>query len=437
MNQQTNESAFDLLLVDCRLPDGANADIGIRGGRIAAIGDLAGRPAERTIRCEGRAVTPGLVESHIHLDKALLADRTPSREGTLAEAIRITGEAKRHFTVEDIRARARAVLDVAIRAGTTAMRSHVEVDPIVGLKGLDALLPLRAEYAPAIDLQLCAFAQEGILQSPGTEELLADALRGGADVIGGCPYNDTDAFRQIDIVFRLARQFDVDADFHVDFFDEPEHLHLRYIADQAVKHGWQNRVALGHCTELGALSPPDLQPIAALLSEAGVGVITLPATDLYLMGRKDTHRIRRGLAPVKRLLTSGVPVAAATNNVRNAFTPVGNANLALMGFLLTVGAHMGTVAEQAEVLKMLTEYPARLLRLPAYGLAVGCRADLVVWEAQRAEEVAAAVAPPRLVVKRGRVTVEHERIVREPWRSVFPPSPELGRWSCFATDVRG
>ena len=417
MSQQTESAGFDLLLLNCRLPDGRMADIACAGGRIAAIGNLSGRPAERTLRCEGRAVTPGLVESHIHLDKALLSDRTPSREGTLAEAIRVTGEAKRNFTVEDIRTRARTVLDMAIQSGTTAMRSHVEVDPIVGLKGLEALLPLRQEYAPAIDLQLCAFAQEGILQAPGTEALLAEALRRGAEVIGGCPYNDSDAFTQIDIVFRLAREFDVDADFHVDFFDEPEHLHLRYIAEQSLRHGWQGRVALGHCTELAALPPPDLEPIAGLLRDAGVGVITLPATDLYLMGRKDSHRIRRGLAPAKRLLASGVTVAAATNNVRNAFTPVGNANLALMGFLLTVGAHMGTVTEQAEVLRMLTEHPARLLRLPAYGLAVGCQADLVVWDAGQAEEIVATLAPPRLVVKRGRVTVEHERTVREPWRA--------------------
>jgi cytosine deaminase len=407
---------FDLILTGCRLSDGTRVDLGCRGGRIAARGDLADRPAVRLVHCEGRAITPGLVESHIHLDKALLSERAPSLEGTLAEAIRVVGEAKRQFSVEDIRRRARAVLNMAVRSGTTAMRSHVEVDPIVGMKGLEALLPLKAEYAPALDLQLCAFAQEGVFRMPGTEPLLGEALRRGADLIGGCPYTDADGHAQIDVIFRLAQEYGVDADFHVDFFDEPEHLHLRYIAEQTVRRGWQGRVALGHCTELGALAPPDLAPLAGLLADAGVGVITLPATDLYLMGRRDSHRVRRGLAPVKRLLAAGVTVAAATNNVRNAFTPVGNANLALMGYLLTVGAHMGTVAEQAEVLRMLTEYPARLLRLASYGLAVGCQADLVVWETERVEEIVAALAAPRLVVKRGRVTVEQERTVREPWR---------------------
>lgn len=411
------DHAFDLLLQGCHLPDGRAADIGCRNGRIAEIGALPAGPAARTIPCNGCVLTPGLVESHIHLDKALLSERAPSLEGTLQEAIRVTGAAKREFTVEDIRARARAVLNLAVRHGTTAMRSHVEVDPIVGLQGLEALLPLKREYAPALDLQLCAFAQEGILQAPGTEDLLAEALRRGADLVGGCPYNDTDAEAQIDIVFRLAKEFDVDVDFHADFFDEPEHLHVRYIAEQTVRHGWQGRVAVGHLTELAALPPEEQDPIIHALRQAGIGVIVLPATDLYLMGRRDVRNVRRGLSPVKRLLAGGVPVAAASNNVRNAFTPVGNANLTLMGFLLTVGAHMGTAREVREALAMLTEHPARILRLPDYGLRVGARADLVLWDTERSAEVITALAVPRLVVKAGRVSVEHRHTVREPWRS--------------------
>ena len=409
-------SPFDLVLRSCRLPDGARADLGCRDGRIAEIGALAGRPAHRAVDCAGRVVTPGLVEAHIHLDKALLADRTPGAEGTLAEAIRVTGDAKRRFTVADIRARARAVLDMAVSHGTTSMRSHVEVDPLVGLKGLEALLPLREEYRPALDLQLCAFAQEGIVQAPGTEALLARALREGADLVGGCPYNDTDARAQVDIVFRLAKEFGVDADFHVDFFDEPEHLHVRYIAEQTIRHGWQGRVAVGHLTELAALPPAEQDAIIAEIREAGLGVIALPATDLYLMGRGDARNVRRGLAPVKRLLAAGVPVAAASNNVRNAFTPVGTADLALMGYLVSIGCHMGTPRDLLDVLAMLTEHPARILGLGGAAVTPGARADLVVWDAERTEDVIAALAPRRLVVKRGRVTVEHERAIREPWR---------------------
>ena len=407
---------FDLLLQGCRLPDGRIADVGARAGLVAEIGTLAGRSAHRAVDCGGLLLTPGLVDAHIHLDKALLSDRTPSLEGTVAEALRVTGHAKRRFTVEDIRARARRALDLAVRAGTTAMRSHVEVDPIVGLKALEALLPLKREYAPAIDLQLCAFAQEGILQAPGTEALLARALESGADLVGGCPYNDTDAHAQIDIVFRLAREFDVDVDFHIDFFDEPEHMDVLYVAEQAVRWGWQGRVAVGHASELGALEPEELDRAAAILKDAGVGVIILPATDLYLMGRKDVRNVRRGLAPAKRLLAAGVTVAVATNNILNAFTPMGTGDLALMGYLMTAAAHMGTERDVTDILAMLTEYPARMLRLPEHGLRVGARADLVLWETERAAEAVRTMAARRLVVKAGRLSIQHERTCTEFWR---------------------
>jgi len=408
--------SFDLLLQGCRLPDGRLVDLGTLDGKIAEIGPLTGHPAHRAVDCGGRVLTPGLVDAHIHLDKALLSSLTPSIEGTVAEALRVTAEAKRRFTVEDIGARARRVLDQAVRAGTTAMRSHVEIDPIVGLKGLEALTELKREYAPAIYLQLCAFAQEGILRSPGTEGLLEQALRNGADLIGGCPYNDSDAHAQIDIVFRLAREFDVDVDFHIDFFDEPEHMDVLYVAEQTVRFGWQGRVAVGHASELAALPPDDLDRAAAILRDAGIGVIVLPATDLYLMGRRDPKNVRRGVAPAKRLLAAGVTVAAATNNILNAFTPMGTGDLALMGYLMTAAAHMGTERDVADILAMLTEHQARILRLPDYGLRVGARADLVLWETERAAEVVTTMAPRRLVVKAGRLSLEHERTCREFWR---------------------
>jgi cytosine deaminase len=410
-------SEADLLLRGVRLPDREDlVDIAIAGERIAAI-EPTGRTARQTIDLGGRLVTPGLVESHIHLDKALLTDRITATAGTLDEAIRLTGEAKQAFTVDDIRARARRVLDLAVRAGTTAMRTHVEVDPLVGLTGMEALLPLREEYAAALDLQLCAFAQEGIVQTPGTEGLLRRALTMGADLIGGCPYNDRDGPEHIRIVFALATAFDVDADFHVDFADEPEHLHVREIAAQTVRAGWQGRVTVGHVTELGAVPGFRQDEIIAEIAAAGLGVICLPATDLYLMGRKDDGNARRGLTPVRRLLQAGVPVALASNNIRNPFTPVGTADLAHMAFVAALAAHMGTPADLRALLAAITLHPARLLRLPDYGLAPGCQADLVAWDCASPEEAVATLAPRTLVVKRGRVTIEACHQVVERWRA--------------------
>jgi len=410
----------DLLLRGCRLPDrDGPVDIAVADGRIAAIG-VAPAAVRETRDVGGRLLTPGLVEAHLHVDKALLHDRVRATAGTLEEAIRLTGAAKRAFTVADIRARARRALDLAVAAGTTAIRAHVEVDPIVVLAGIEAVLPLKREYAPALDLQVCAFAQEGILQAPGTEALLSQALERGADLVGGCPYNDTDGPAHIEIVFALARRFGVDVDFHVDFADEPEHLHIRRIAAETKRWGWQGRVAVGHLTEAAALEPREQETLAAEIAAAGIGVICLPATDLYLMGRRDERNVRRGLTPIRRLLAAGVPVALASNNLRNPFTPVGTADLAHMAFLAAVAAHMGTPELMRELLAAITTYPARILRLPDYGLEPGCRADLVVWECERPEDLVAALPPRRLVLRAGRITVEHEHRVRHRWRDAAP-----------------
>jgi cytosine deaminase len=296
------------------------------------------------------------------------------------------------------------------------MRSHVEVDPVLGLSALEAILPLKAEYAAALDLQICAFAQEGILQSPGTEGLLRRALTRGADLVGGCPYNDTDATRHIDIVFALAQAFDVDVDFHVDFFDEPEHLHIREIIDQTVRTGWQGRVSVGHLTELAALPVPEQDALVADLAAARIGVIALPTTDLYLMGRSDEVNVRRGITPLRRLLAAGVSVALASNNIRNPFTPIGTADLADLTFLATVAAHMGTAREMRTLLDTITVHPATMLRLPEYGVAPGCRANLLVWDCATAEDAVATLPPRILSIKDGRVTIEHEHRTRERWR---------------------
>ena len=315
---------LDLLLRDCLLPDGARVDLGCGDGRIVALsppgalGPPGDARAARVIDVGGRLVTAGLVDAHIHLDKALLSSQAPSLEGSLAEAIRVTGAAKRGFTVDDIRARARVVLDLAVRSGTTAMRSHVEVDPIVGLKGLEALRPLRDECAPALELQLCAFAQEGIIQAPGTEALLARALREGADLVGGCPYNDTDPHAHVDTIFRLAREFGVDVDFHADFFDEPEHLHVRYICEQTVRLGWDGRVAVGHLNDLSALSPADQDAVIAARRNAEISGRT---NVTFLAGDMKITLTPEGIVDGAGSLVAGKPDLIVVDPPRDGMHP--------------------------------------------------------------------------------------------------------------------
>src|SRR4051812_32653361 len=280
----TAQSAFDLIFRNALLRGAAAPmDIGVTRGRITAI--------EPTLACEavevdvgGRLALPGLVDSHIHLDKACLLGRCGHDHGSVSEAIRAVAAMKRDFTVEDVYARGARVLERAIVHGTTRMRTHVEIDPRIALRGFEAIKALKRDYAWAIDLSICVFPQEGLTNDPGAEELLVSALRDSGEVIGGCPYMDTDPMAHLEKLFDLAQAFDVDVDLHLDFDLDPSWMHLEEVCRQSERRHYQGRVAIGHATKLSALPPAEFDAAAAKLSRAGVAVTVLPATDLYLMG---------------------------------------------------------------------------------------------------------------------------------------------------------
>jgi cytosine/creatinine deaminase len=193
----------------------AMADIAVVGGVIAAIDPNVSADAP-TIDAGGRLVSPGFIETHIHLDKSCILDRCTSARGNLEEAISEAAKAKAAFTPQDVQERATRTLEKAILHGTTHMRTHLEVDPGVGLRSLEGVLPLIRDYAWAIELQICVFPQEGLLNNPGTDELMVEALKRGCRAVGAAPYTDSDPHGQIDRVFEMAREFDVDIDMHLD-----------------------------------------------------------------------------------------------------------------------------------------------------------------------------------------------------------------------------
>ena len=387
--------------------DERKADIGIADGRIAVIEAALSGDAE-TIDVGGRLVAPGFVESHIHLDKACILDRCSADEGTLDEAIREVSSAKKAFTVEDIRARAIQVLEKCILQGTTRMRAHLEVDPVIGIKSIEAVLPLIKEYAWAVDLEICVFPQEGLLNNPGTDELMVEALKRGARVVGGCPYTDTDPRGQIERVFEMAREFDVDVDFHLDFDTNPEGMTVGDVCELTERHGYGGRVAIGHVSKLSALPPERFAETSARLANAGVAVTVLPSTDLHLMGADRCHNIVRGVAPVHRLIDNGVNCAISTNNVLNPFTPFGDCSLVRMANLYANIGQIGTDDGFRQCMDLVTHGPARLMRLENYGIAVGNPADLVVLDCASAVSAVQELAVPLHGFKNGRRTFTRE-----------------------------
>ncbi|MCF4994650.1 amidohydrolase family protein [Pseudomonas syringae] len=362
-----------------------------------------------TLDIGDRYLHPGLVETHLHLDKACILERCQLHAGTLAEAIAQTRAAKADFTVEDVYRRGASVLEQAIVQGTMHMRTHVELDPQIGLIGFNAVRQLQADYAWAVTLEICVFPQEGLLDNPGTEELLCAALENGATVLGGCPYMDRDPGAQIRRLFEMAVRYDCDLDLHLDFDLDPAGMTVPEVIRCTEQHGWGGRVTIGHVTKLSALPLAHLREIGQALAMAGVQVTCLPSTDLFLTGREQFHHKPRGLAPLEQLHECGVTCSISTNNIGNPFTPYGDASLVRQANLFANVSQLGTDAQLQRCLGWVSSESARLLRLADYGLTPGCRADFVVFDAPDPAAVVGRISAPLMGFKAGRKTFERAR----------------------------
>ncbi len=304
----------------------APLDIGIERGRIAAIERNLSAEAP-SYDAQGKLACPGLIESHIHLDKARIIDRcAPQERATLSPVFGVT-PVKKTMTVEDVHARAAQTLEECIKHGTTRMRTQVEVDPGIGMRGFEGVEALIAEYKWAIDIEMCVFPQEGLISYPGTDELLVEGLKRGAKVIGGAPRYDKDGPGQIRRIFELAREFDVDIDMHLDVGHTANDMYIHLVRELTDQYKRGGRVVAGHMAKLSLLPPAEMAALARSLADSGVAVTVLPATDLFLMGRDQDHSVRRGVADANVLCAHGVNCSLSTNNVLNPATPYGDCSL--------------------------------------------------------------------------------------------------------------
>jgi cytosine deaminase len=406
----------DLLIVNGSLSDGTrNAVVAIDQGVIVGRGPGLVTPAAQTLDAQGGLIIPGFVESHMHLDVALMNDDDrPGRAASFvspAELNREMEERRLAFTREDIEGRATRALAMAARHGITALRAQCHVDATVGLTHLEALLAVRERARAQVDLQIVAFPQQGLLDQPRTLDIFREALRLGADVMGCASNLDprvataVDARRHVDTALALAMEHGVDLDLHADM-GLPEHVGLEdletvYAARRALEVGYRGRMTAGHVCALDSAEPEVVAAAIDVLREARMSVISQP--DLYRLGRADRRGVRRGLTRVRQLLAGGVNVAFASNNVRDAFRPLGNLNLLEEGLILAYGAHMDTVADLEALMRMCTVNAAKALRLERYGLEVGDAADLVVLDAPTPSAALVGQAEKRFVLKRGRV----------------------------------
>jgi cytosine deaminase len=398
----------DLLLRGGRVA-GRRVDIALAGGRIHRLAPAIPDAGYEVLDVPDRLILPGFVEAHIHPDKAFIADRAEGLRAGGPTAQALVAALKRGFTVEDVYRRARRVVELAVRHGCTTMRAHVEIDALVELRGVEALRRVQADVAGVLDLELIAFAQEGLFHDAVTRDLLREALKAGLPTLGGCPYMDADQRAHIDWCFETAEAFGARLDFHADSADDPAMLTSDYIAEQTIARGMHGRVSLGHLCTLDALEPAHRARVIDRLREAEIHVVSLPATELHVKGRGDARRTWRGVTRIGELRAAGVNVAISTNNVVNPFTPYGHPDLLRQALIAAMAGHLGNLEDLAWLPELITTNPARTLGLQGYGLAEGRRADLVVLDAADPAQAIIEQAEKLYVVKAGRVVARNTR----------------------------
>ena len=405
------QPSYDLLIRDCRV-EGLPylVDIAVEGSRIRAIGPHLAADAALELAADGRLASSSFIQPHLHLDKAGIGPLIDvNQSGTLAEAIQLLHSAKRAATVDEVAQRAGRIIELAVMAGTTVIRSHIDVDTIGGLTPLKGVLQAAREHADICDVQLVAFPQEGLLRDPGADVLMATAMRAGATVVGGMPHwerSPHDAAAHIRFCLDLAREHDADVDMHIDETDDPGSRTLEMLLDATEQYGWQGRVTASHCCAMAAWEAEYTSSVISRAAVLDVSVITNPATNLLLQGRGDGAARRRGVPPVKDLLAAGVRVACGQDCVHDAFYPFGTADPLQVALILCHAAQLSTPTEIDSGMAMIRSAAAAAIGYQGYGLALGCLADIVVLDAETADEALRAQAGRRFVIRHGRLVAE-------------------------------
>ncbi len=374
-------------------------------GRIAGLASAASAPPGATeVDVAGRLVVPGLVDAHQHLDKAHTRRQVPNPEGTLIGAIRSFARYAKTASRADIEARAERMLAACLARGTVALRTHANVDPELEWRAVAALVDVRERWRDRLRLQVVAFLTGGASRDlAAADRWLRAALDAGADVIGGTPALADDPRAFLDLLFGAAERTALPVDLHLDEHLDPARQHFDLVIERTRALGLRGRVVVGHCCVLSALPPAEAGRIIDGLAAAGIGVITLPAANLFLQGRDAPSLAPRGLTRVPELVRAGVPVACASDNTQDPFIPSGSGDMLEMARWTLLAGHLGA-NDLGRAFAMATTVPAALMELgDGYGIRPGARADLLIAPADDAEDLVASGPLERAVLVGGKL----------------------------------
>jgi cytosine deaminase len=390
-------------LRNARTPEPVDVLIG-EHGRIERIGPGLQAPGVVAVDLKGRFVSPGLVDAHQHLDKTRTLRRIENPDGTLLGAIGAFRAYALRMDAEDIAARAERTVDACLERGTVAIRTHANVDPECVLRGVEALVALRERVRERMRIQVVAFLTGGGTRATApSRQWMEEAMRLGADVVGANPNHADEPLAILDLVFDIAERCGKPIDLHLDEHLDADRTYFLAVAERTRAHGMAGKVVASHSSALSSLEPAHAARVIDAFAAAGIGVVTLPAANLFLQGRDAPKLAPRGLTRVVELRRAGVPVAAASDNIQDPFVPPGSGDLLEIARWALLAGHLGS-NDLGIAYDMITAAPARLLGLDGdYGVRAGARADLLIAPAEDAHDLVASGPLARTVLVNGRV----------------------------------
>ncbi|MBI5279184.1 MAG: amidohydrolase family protein [Burkholderiales bacterium] len=401
---------LDLLITNATLPDGrANMSVAVRGGRIAEVTQGLQAPAHESVDARGRLLAPPFCDPHFHMDSVLTYGNPRVNEsGTLLEGIQLWGELKPTLEADGIVERALAYCDMAVAKGLLAIRSHVDTSD-ASLLAVDALLDVKRRVAHAIDLQLVAFPQDGVLRSRGGVDNLKRALDKGVDVVGGIPHFErtmAEGAASVKLLCELAAERGKPVDMHCDESDDPLSRHIETLAFEAQRLGLQGRVTGSHVTSMHSMDNYYVSKLLPLIAESGVAIVANPLINITLQGRHDTYPRRRGMTRVPELMRSGITVAFGHDCVMDPWYALGSGDMLEVAHMGLHVAQMTSVRGIRACFDAVTANAAKVMGLGGYGLEAGCDASFVLLQAKDVVEAIRLRANRLKVWRSGRLLAE-------------------------------
>jgi cytosine/creatinine deaminase len=399
---------FDLIVDDVR-PYGAgdSVAIAVRDGVIQAIGpDARKLSARERLDARGGIVFPSFVEPHIHLDKVLTRRLPGANVATWEEAEAVQSAVKRTFTLESVESRASRAIELAVAHGVGIMRAHVAVDTAQELVSLEGVRRARERWGDAIDIEIVALIEESAVENPELADLAREAMRRGADVIGGIPNaedNATNQYAHLETVFDIAEEFGAQVDAHADYDADPDEKVLEMLADLTLERHFEGRVLASHCSALAVYPQAESERVIEKVRRADIEISIAPAANLQQVGAIGRLPVHRGSSRTKELLDAGVNVSAGSDNMNDMWFAFGRLDPVETAYLSILSAALQSESEVAAGLEMVTDRAARALRRSERAVAVGAAADLVVLEAETTTDILRGLSPRRTTIKGGKL----------------------------------